>query len=184
VSGSGTQTSISIGGTLVADASTGIVSSISGYVGNQRITGLAPGGVNKIAIPGLASGVYKIPIPGVDLPNGEYTILSFLTQDDSHNVRYHDREWSIQYYSNPAFSLDSRFQEGSLGKPSGSYLLTYSEKIWGMSGFVSKPPSLNGWRGNYAVPEPLTILGSITAAGFGVAFKRKLAKSKKDQEDA
>ena len=24
-----------------------------------------------------------------------------------------------------------------------------------------------------AVPEPLTILGSITAAGFGVAFKRK-----------
>ena len=35
-----------------------------------------------------------------------------------------------------------------------------------------------------AVPEPLTILGSITAAGFGVAFKRKLAKSKKDEKDA
>ena len=33
------------------------------------------------------------------------------------------------------------------------------------------------------VPEPLTILGSITAAGFGVAFKRK-KNSKKDQEDA
>ena len=27
--------------------------------------------------------------------------------------------------------------------------------------------------GSAAVPEPLTILGSITAAGFGVAFKRK-----------
>jgi hypothetical protein len=35
-----------------------------------------------------------------------------------------------------------------------------------------------------AVPEPLTILGALTAAGFGAGFKRKLAKSKKDQEDA
>jgi hypothetical protein len=35
-----------------------------------------------------------------------------------------------------------------------------------------------------AVPEPLTILGAVTAAGFGAGFKRKLAKSKKDQEDA
>jgi len=35
-----------------------------------------------------------------------------------------------------------------------------------------------------AVPEPLTMLGALTAAGFGVGFKRKLAKSKKDQEDA
>jgi len=29
-----------------------------------------------------------------------------------------------------------------------------------------------------AVPEPLTILGSITAAGFGVAFKRKKNSNK------
>ena len=37
-----------------------------------------------------------------------------------------------------------------------------------------------------AVPEPLTILGAITAAGFGVGFKRKLAKNQqeKDQKDA
>lgn len=35
-----------------------------------------------------------------------------------------------------------------------------------------------------AVPEPLTILGAMTAAGFGAGFKRKLAKSKKDQKDA
>jgi hypothetical protein len=28
-----------------------------------------------------------------------------------------------------------------------------------------------------AVPEPLTILGAITAAGFGAGFKRRLAKS-------
>ena len=30
-----------------------------------------------------------------------------------------------------------------------------------------------------AVPEPLTILGAVTAAGFGAGFKRKLAKSVK-----
>jgi hypothetical protein len=35
-----------------------------------------------------------------------------------------------------------------------------------------------------AVPEPLTILGAMTAAGFGAGFKRKLAKSQKNQEDA
>ena len=35
-----------------------------------------------------------------------------------------------------------------------------------------------------AVPEPLTILGAVTAAGFGAGFKRKLAKSKKDEKDA
>ncbi len=31
-----------------------------------------------------------------------------------------------------------------------------------------------------AVPEPLTILGSITAAGFGVAFKRKKNSTKEE----
>jgi len=30
-----------------------------------------------------------------------------------------------------------------------------------------------------AVPEPLTMLGAMTAAGFGVGFKRKLAKAEK-----
>jgi len=34
--------------------------------------------------------------------------------------------------------------------------------------------------GSAAVPEPLTILGSITAAGFGVAFKRKKNSSKEE----
>ena len=34
-----------------------------------------------------------------------------------------------------------------------------------------------------AVPEPLTILGAMTAAGFGAGFKRKLAKNQKDEKD-
>ena len=33
-----------------------------------------------------------------------------------------------------------------------------------------------------AVPEPLTILGAATAAGFGAAFKRRLAKAKDHQK--
>jgi hypothetical protein len=33
-----------------------------------------------------------------------------------------------------------------------------------------------------AVPEPLTILGAATAAGFGASFKRRLAKAKGNQK--
>ena len=38
-----------------------------------------------------------------------------------------------------------------------------------------------GW--NAAVPEPLTILGAMTAFGFGAAFKRKLTNSQISEED-
>jgi hypothetical protein len=38
-----------------------------------------------------------------------------------------------------------------------------------------------GW--NVAVPEPLTILGAMTAFGFGAAFKRKLANSQTSEEE-
>jgi hypothetical protein len=34
-----------------------------------------------------------------------------------------------------------------------------------------------------AVPEPLTILGAMTATGFGAIFKRKLAQMKPDKKD-
>ena len=62
--------------------------------------------------------------------------------------------------------------------------------------FVWDPvPPFGGSRGHYgaafgdpvgedyyyaSVPEPLTILGSITAAGFGVAFKRKKNSTKEE----
>jgi hypothetical protein len=36
--------------------------------------------------------------------------------------------------------------------------------------------SYNSIRGNAAVPEPLTVLGALTAIAFGVAFKRHAAK--------
>ena len=46
---------------------------------------------------------------------------------------------------------------------------------WATAVLVSEPfvPSAS-------VPEPLTILGSITAAGFGIAFKRKKNRNKEE----
>ena len=35
-----------------------------------------------------------------------------------------------------------------------------------------------------AVPEPLTILGAMTAAAFGIGFKRQLAQNKSDEKDS
>ena len=40
-----------------------------------------------------------------------------------------------------------------------------------------------GWNVGVAVPEPLTILGAMTAFGFGEAFKRKLANSQISEKD-
>jgi hypothetical protein len=34
-----------------------------------------------------------------------------------------------------------------------------------------------------SVPEPFTVLGTLLGAGYGVAFKRKLARAKLDKED-
>lgn len=40
-----------------------------------------------------------------------------------------------------------------------------------------------GWNVGVAVPEPLTILGAMTAFGFGAAFKRRLAKVQTSEEE-
>jgi choice-of-anchor C domain-containing protein len=58
---------------------------------------------------------------------------------------------------------------------SSSTTLQFSSLIGGSWG-----PALDNVIVSSAVPEPLTILGAVTAAGFGAGFKRKLAKSKKD----
>ncbi len=69
----------------------------------------------------------------------------------------------------------------------------YSPIQWGIGETSNKDVHVIGhnltnevWIGKFsfspvtsAVPEPLTILGSITAAGFGVAFKRKKSSIKK-----
>jgi hypothetical protein len=63
------------------------------------------------------------------------------------------------FYGYPAF-VSSPFYGGSFEK--------YNQANWSMK----------------AVPEPLTILGAMTATGFGVGFKRKLAKTQKNKKDA
>ena len=56
-----------------------------------------------------------------------------------------------------------------------NYKGSFARWTWATAVLVSEPfvPSAS-------VPEPLTILGSITAAGFGVAFKRKKNSNKED----
>lgn len=44
----------------------------------------------------------------------------------------------------------------------------------------SEEASLDDYTVDVAIPEPLTILGVITAAGFGAGFKRRFAQSKKN----
>jgi hypothetical protein len=60
------------------------------------------------------------------------------------------------------------------GRTEPSYILNTAEYLtWAV---VDESPASASAS---AVPESLTILGSITAAGFGVAFKRKKNSSKK-----
>ena len=53
-----------------------------------------------------------------------------------------------------------------LGKGTWSAMLSPTNS-WGSGTFIATNTSI-------AVPEPLTLLGSMTAVGFGVAFKRKI----------
>jgi hypothetical protein len=81
---------------------------------------------------------------------------------------------------------------GDYGSGSGSFTYTFvtpGTYQVGFAVFNSLDSSFNSSLtltgiASTAVPEPLTILGSIAAAGFVASFERKLAKSKKDEKDA
>jgi hypothetical protein len=71
------------------------------------------------------------------------------------------------------------FMVGTYGVPATGIVVQDSSVLYGLTtsrtfavGSVAAPTS--------AVPEPLTILASITAAGFGVAFKRKKNSNKEE----
>jgi hypothetical protein len=53
---------------------------------------------------------------------------------------------------------------------SGDAASLLNKNIMELAAPAAPPPS--------AVPEPLTIIGAITAAGFGVVFKRKKNSNK------
>jgi hypothetical protein len=50
--------------------------------------------------------------------------------------------------------------------------------VWQPLGFViTRPDNENNFAEFTPVPEPLTLLGSVVAGGFGIAMKRKFARS-------
>ena len=59
---------------------------------------------------------------------------------------------------------------------SGTWRLTISDNSRFITGSFQSF-TVSGDATTSAVPEPLTILGAMTAAGFGAVFKRRLAKS-------
>lgn len=59
---------------------------------------------------------------------------------------------------------------------SGTWRLTISDNAGGDTGSFQSF-TVSGDATTSAVPEPLTILGAMTAAGFGAVFKRRSAKS-------
>jgi hypothetical protein len=73
----------------------------------------------------------------------------------------------------PINSDDSAFL-GFIVPPLSEFYVTDTITINPPDGFVTSVSNTY-----VAVPEPLTMLGAMTAAGFGVGFKRKLAKAEK-----
>jgi hypothetical protein len=63
--------------------------------------------------------------------------------------------------------------------PNGTWNLFVADDAGGLEGSIA-----GGWKVTVeTVPEPLTILGAGTAAGFGAFFKRKLNQSQKQNSD-
>lgn len=134
--------------------------------------GKSGGGGNSNSIsPGETLGVL------VDLNTGKTfnDILNGLTQNDSlivaaHIIGYAGGKSDGFYYGNP-------FINGAK-PPTGTDSAVFYE------GYktANDPNPANSTPVGTAVPEPLTILGAVTAAGFGAAFKRRSAKDDKKAE--
>jgi hypothetical protein len=73
----------------------------------------------------------------------------------------------------PIVSNDSAYL-GFIVPPLNEFYVTDTITINPPDGFITSVSNTY-----VAVPEPLTMLGAMTAAGFGVGFKRKLAKAGK-----
>lgn len=73
----------------------------------------------------------------------------------------------------PIVSTDSAFL-GFIVPPLSEFYVTDTITVNTPDGFLTSVSNTY-----VAVPEPLTMLGAMTAAGFGIGFKRKLAKAGK-----
>ena len=92
------------------------------------------------------------------------------------------REYAEKVRGGTKFAFRVENLKDVQGKPTGLRAVRWAS--WDGKGVVVKF-TLDNVVDKYAlipaaVPEPLTILGSITAAGFGVAFKRKKNSTKEE----
>ena len=136
----------------------------SGTLVVDNTTGLLSsiaGTVGGVSIVGLVSDGWS---QNIFFGGGDYAGISFSFQNAQGG------KWDLGQYQNilgdgVGFEIVTTLKGQNMGSYKGT--LTYAE--------VPADPADPA-----AVPEPLTILGSITAAGFGVAFKRKKNSNKEE----
>jgi hypothetical protein len=135
------------------------------------------------APPGLG---FSFPL-NLDFLNGDYSIYQnsftvaggsidlFNSRFEIENIRFEtefNRTILFGLNTSPVF-FGSRY----------NYLVTEVFDLSGGTSLAGTVTDVSTLSYTKAVPEPLTILGAVTAAGFGAGFKRKLAKTKKDKKD-
>ena len=113
----------------------------------------------------------------VDLADGKdfNSVLNALTQTNglivaAHIIGYSGSKSDGFYYGNPTFTNGIA--------PAG----TDDPVFYDGYKTPTDPNPATATAPGQAVPEPLTILGAVTAAGFGASFKRRLAKVKGNQK--
>ncbi len=133
--------------------------------------------------------------PGTNVSGANGTATATYTADGKTTLG--NPEYEISFNTTPislssgttywlALTTDSstvHWDTSSTNSPSSSYYLIHGESSWSSNGSgstlafqVNDTPS-----GSTSVPEPLTTLGTVTAAGFGIALRRiqKLQKQAK-----
>ncbi|ACK67999.1 hypothetical protein PCC8801_4063 [Rippkaea orientalis PCC 8801] len=162
----------------------GVLNSISGTLSDLG------GGIDDIDL-------YQIFIYDTDAFS--VTVSASLSQDNDAQLFLFDAGGFLKLEDDDSAGFLPQFDPGALsGQPTGIYYLAFNL-------FSTDPDSnpLAGWNrdpvpfqtGPYTlsltgtqfassatVPEPLTLLGSATALGFGAYFKRKLAQAKKSNK--
>lgn len=118
--------------------------------------------------------------------NIQLTTSNGIIPGQTHNVynNYTTSPDQIVFFSNSAanYELSLQFLNASwISSPSTFGNLGSYENLTG--GTPATQRFITGTVTSQAVPEPLTILGSVIALGFGSTLKRKLAQSKTKKKD-
>jgi len=126
---------------------------------------------------GIGTGTGGNPSTGASYATYNYTSSSLFTF--AANTTYWLRVATVSGTGTNIFwsGNNSGVTPSGIATP-GNYLQRTSGG-WGAVAYPSAQKNSFQINATQAVPEPLTILGAATAAGFGGLFKRRLAKSKK-----